>query len=61
MTVSSKHPAHHAIIALFLLVAWIPESARGQQADPCPNMAPPPGAKALGYTAQGVLRRAHHR
>ena len=49
MTLSSNHPAHYAIIALGLLIACIPDSARGQQADPCANMAPPPGAKALGY------------
>jgi hypothetical protein len=49
MTVSSNHPAHYAIIALGLLIAWIPESARGQQADPCATMAAPPGAKHLGY------------
>ena len=51
MTVFSNHPAHFAIIALGLaMTVCIPESAQGQQTDPCPNMAPPPGAKILGYT-----------
>jgi len=51
MAVSSRNPAHYVVVALALLTAlWGPMSARGQQTDPCPNMAPPAGAKILGYT-----------
>jgi hypothetical protein len=51
MAVFSKKPARYFFVALALGTAlWNPMSARGQQTDPCPDMAPPAGAKSSGYT-----------
>jgi hypothetical protein len=51
MTVFSKHPARCSIVALGLAVSlWNPMAAHAFQTDPCPNMAPPAGAKHLGFT-----------
>lgn len=50
MTVRSKRPGRCSIVALGLAVSlWNPMAVRAQT-DPCANMAPPAGAKKLGFT-----------